>query len=273
MQTDLYPVADSVSSIEAQTEQLLNLSPVRLWHELRDRREMRWLGVNPHAAFDAYAAEDLTLIEKMVREHFATDPEVSDYAANLAELQGYSLTFSADDEPQPHLEDVACLVSAAIARSQRVPGPFTKEWIAEGIASRRDLISLTADFEARPARRRPPSKPVQREIGILDISPEGARALAEHRRATTDPDSAAIIWRTDQGAILAARAANARTVPVMYRPTWGTDLSRRGKPRTNQLGAEFRKLVESFEGQVTRFEGPGLILGGRAAAPGCTEGT
>lgn len=271
MQTDLYPVADSVSSIEAQAEELLNLSPERMWHELRNSREMRWLRVNHHAAFGDYAAEDLTLIENMVREHFGTEPEISDYAANLAELQGYNLTFSEDDGPQPHLQDVACLVSAAIARSQRVPGRYSKDWIAEGIASRRDLISLAAGLAAHPTRRRPPSKPIQREIGILDTSPDGAQALAEHRRATTDPNSAAIIWRTDQGAILAARSATARTVPVMYRPTWGTDLSRRGKPRTSQLGTEFRKVVESFEGHVTRFEGPGLILGGRAAAPRRTE--
>lgn len=267
VQSDLDTLSDPISTIETRTDELVGLSPERIWHELRDRREMRWLRVNHHAAFGDYAVEDLALIELMVREHFGAEPNVSDYAANLAELQGYNLEFSANEEDRPHLEVVASFVSAAIARAQGVPGRFSADWIAEGIASRKELDSLVENLAQSPGRRRPPAEPIQREMGIMDLSAEGAQALADHRRATTASDSAAIIWRTDQGAIMAARSAAGRTVPVMYRPTWGSDLARRGNLRTRQLGAEFREVVEAFDGQLTRIEGPGLVLGGRAAPP------
>jgi hypothetical protein len=265
VRSELDTLSDPIASIEGRTDELVTLSPERIWHELRDRREMRWLRVNHHAALGDYADEDLALIELMVREHFGAEPDVSDYAANLAELQGFALDFSADEEKRSHLEVVAGFVSAAIARAQGVPGRFSADWIAEGIASRRDLDSMVENVAQGRRRRRAPAKPIEREIGILDISTEGAQALADHRRATTASDSAAIIWRTDQGAIMAARSVDGRTVPLMYRPTWGSDLARRGKPRTRQLGTEFRNTVEAFAGRLTRIEGPGLILGGRAA--------
>ncbi len=267
VRSDLELLSDPISAIDDRTDALgdaYHSSPERIWHQLRERREMRWFTVNQHAAWGEYSKEDLALIELMIREHFGSEPNVLEYPANLAELQGYNVTFSADKEPQPHLEVVASFINAAISRAQGVPLPFSADWISEGVSSRKDPISMSSDLSLDPKHRRPPAKPVEREMGILNVSADGAQALADHARATTAPEGQAIIWRTDQGAIMAARSTGGRSVPVMYRPTWGLDFARRGKPRTGSLGAEFRKVLEAFDGQLLRIDGPGSVLGGRA---------
>ena len=267
VQSDIDRLVDSVSDIDARTDELVSLSAEGLWHELRKRREMYWHQVNHYAAFGDYADEDLTLIERMIHEHFGAEPAVAEYPANLAESHGYDLTFPVESQSRAHLEVLARFVSAGIARAQGVPGRFSTDWIAQGIASRTELQFIRDEVtDGSPVRRRRPRKPVQREIGILQLSPEGAQALADHRLASTSRDSAAIIWRTDQGAITAARRPKGWTMPIMYRPTWGSDAARRRSPRTGAVGTEFRKVVNGFGGRLMLIDGPGAVLGSGATS-------
>jgi hypothetical protein len=47
-------LSDPIAAIDARTDELVSPSPERIWHKLRNRREMRWLTVNHHAAFGDY---------------------------------------------------------------------------------------------------------------------------------------------------------------------------------------------------------------------------
>ncbi|MBC9822743.1 hypothetical protein [Terrabacter sp. MAHUQ-38] len=233
-----------------------------VWWAVRQQREMTWLRLNTRAAFDGLSPSQADAIERVVREHLATEPDLTDFAGNLAELQAYRGLVSAElpDDLVP-----ACrLVEAAIARAESVPRQFSADWIEEGLADRAawklklEKIQAATANSLRPPRLRKGS--YAREVGVMQLDPDGVKAIASHEFATTTHDSAATLWRSDEGALKFAAPATGSSVPVVYQGTWGSDTARLGRPKTSAMARALRKIFAQHGHSSVLFEGPGRVV-------------
>ena len=235
-------------------------TPEGIWRTVRQRREFVWLKFNHSAGLDRYTEDEVRLIELVAREHLGAEPGIVEFAANLAELQGYNVGFELDtpDEREPPIQ----IVRAAIARAVGVPLPLSSDWIAEGIAAREELrqeVSLIRDGgSSGPPKLR--KGRYSSEVGVAELDQAGIDLLGEHRFATSAPDARAIIWRSNEGRLVCARSPNSRVLAMLYQPTWGSDAPRRGLPSTAELKLKLGTIFQQNGGHGLMVEGEATVL-------------
>lgn len=269
IRTTLERIEESSSHAEHRSGEILahlDHSAEKVWYDLRNRRETRWLGLQRRVADSGYPKDYLRTITLFVRQHLSEEPALTDYARNLAELHGYDLTFRIEvgGDLDDGAEAVAEFVSAAVCRAEGVPRRFSPDWITEGAEMQRRM-SDPSRWLSTGRKQRKPRTAFPREIAILTLSDEGKQALADHAWAVTAPADLAIRWETDQGVLRCGRTTAGQTVAAIYQPRWGVEGVRPDLPRTSNLFAQITRLIRQYEGAVLPIEGAGKIFAHPAA--------